>query len=676
VSRQPGGAREAGCPGCGATLTFKSAATLLVVCPYCDSASWRRDVNLELLGKVAHVADVDSILALGARGMRERVDWTVVGQVQLDHGAGPWNEWALALSDGGTAWIAEAQGELLLSREVEPPAGPERSALKAGRKTSFAGRSWVVAEVGVGKVTAARGELPSELVPGHSYVYADLRGPGGAFATLTYESGEAEAPVLCFTGRVVTREDLGLDPDSVPPREPRRVEARRLACPACGQSFDLRHPDEARRAGCPSCGSVLDVTSPDATVVQEHKRRLKAPRLPLGAEVRLVGLDVEVLAMLVRSVRYAGVRYPWSEYLLRVKGGGYRWLVEAKGHWSLVEPVGLGDVDVAYRRADWRGRSFRHFQENVATVDLVIGEVYWAVAVGDRVESADFVDPPEMLTVESTDDERVVSLGRYLPRAEVQAAFGPGVVLPAPEGVAPHQPNLAAAARGAWWRLTAAVLLAGVALWIWFASTHQRRVVYAASFAWKSESTTTSRPAAPSPTPPAEGAPAPPEPNVWFSEPFELASASANLRLKLDAPGLDNAWIGVDAALVELDTGEVRYAALEAEHWSGVDGGESWSEGDRDAVAWLGEVPAGRYALRLEADVERGSPSPSAYSIPGFSSAAAAASSELWTLEITRQVPSTGRPLLVLLLLSLPAAIVTLRSWLFEKRRWAESDHA
>jgi hypothetical protein len=165
---------------------------------------------------------------------------------------------------------------------------------------------------------------------------------------------------------------------------------------------------------------------------------------------------------------------------------------------------------------------------------------------------------------------------------------------------------------------------------------------------------------------------------VVFSEPFELTARKANLRFRFEAPGLQNGWLGIEGALVDLDSGEVRYFTLQGEHWSGVDDGESWSEGDRDATAYLGQVPAGRYAVRLEADGEnaeakRASSYP--WSLPSSTNAPAAIPTN-WELEIKSQVPSHGRPLLLLLLLLLPPAIVSLRAFSFERRRWAESDHA
>jgi hypothetical protein len=145
-----------------------------------------------------------------------------------------------------------------------------------------------------------------------------------------------------------------------------------------------------------------------------------------------------------------------------------------------------------------------------------------------------------------------------------------------------------------------------------------------------------------------------------FSDEFRLEPASANVELHLLA-GVRNSWLGVDGALVNLDTGDVREFALAAERYSGVEDGESWSEGDDEATTCVGSVPAGRYSLRLDAESQ------------AQDSAVTAVS---YRLVAKSQVPSTGRGFLVLLALAVPAVVGSLRSKSFELRRWSTSDHA
>ena len=65
----------------------------------------------------------------------------------------------------------------------------------------------------------------------------------------------------------------------------------------------------------------------------------------------------------------------------------------------------------------------------------------------------------------------------------------------------------------------------------------------------------------------------------------------------VDVGGLNQV---LDGALVEVSTGEVHAFSIEAEFWQGVEGGESWHEGSVSGKVYLGSVPRGRYALRIE----------------------------------------------------------------------------
>ena len=453
----------ASCPGCGDRLTFRNPATVTVVCPSCGSLCARSDLDLERLGKVAELAPIDSPLSLGEHGRFGSEGWTAVGLLQLDHGAGPWNEWCLLLDSGGWAWLAEAQGELLWTRPVEGLIAPPYEQLEAGDRLDLGVKAgtWTIAEVGSAHVVSARGELPTRITPGSPVRYADLRGPGGGFATLDYgDSGTLER---VYVGRKVEGEDVGLDPTKVAEQAERRASAGRLSCPNCGGEVRRFDPEGCPRVTCGSCGSLLDASSRTAKVIGVGAALAARAILPLGNEGTFEERKVRLLAFLVRSVKVDGVRYPWREYLLRTDRGAYRWLVESRGHWSVGDAVSLDEVrgggEVTVERG---GETFRHFTSGNARVDHVQGEVYWQVEVGETVRSEDYVSPPSMLTIEGTKKERTATLSHYVEPEVVAAAFAvPPERLPARVGVGAMQPNPHATGTGAWW-LTFAVFAVAI----------------------------------------------------------------------------------------------------------------------------------------------------------------------------------------------------------------------
>jgi predicted RNA-binding Zn-ribbon protein involved in translation (DUF1610 family) len=632
--------REANCPSCGASITFATSVSVMVVCTHCGTASVRRDVDLEKMGVVADVAPIESSVSLGASGRWKGRRFTVIGQVQLDHGKGPWNEWCLAFEDGDVAWFAEAQGETIVTYPRPAVAPPLDQELGVGAKLSLAGETFVVAEAGSARVTAARGELPEAVATDATYEYFDLRGPNGRFATLAvHPDGTAET----YIGDVAARGAFVVDETTVTRAAPRQAPSDRLGCPGCGSPVVLRDPANTQRVVCSSCGAMIDPRDRKLRVVEKAKRLEARPVVPIGAKARLRGQDYEVLAFLVRSVRADGVRYPWDEYLLKRADGAYHWLGCSDGHWSLIEPVNLGDVSRSGHAARWRGETFKHFQGGDAVVDHVQGEVYWEVAIGEKVEATDFVAPPRMLSFEKSKGESVVSVGHYLDSAEIAGAF-PGVTRwPYRRGVAPHQPNRWRDATPRCWRTGGILAAATVALMMWFASTHADRVV------------ATVRGEAPPTTASVESAA---ERGVAFSEEFRIDRNHANLQLRLTT-NVANAWLGVDGSLVELDTGEVRPFEISADFYTGVESGERWTEGSPESIVYLGGIPAGRYALRLDAETQSTPPASFTY-----------------TLVATSQVPSTGRGFLLLLLLAAPPVLVTALGMNFESKRWSTSDHA
>src|SRR5262245_29829449 len=109
----------AGCPECGAEVHFSTPGAVLTICQHCTSAVAKRGLDYTKLGKVAQLAEVASPLRVGLHGAAHG-GFRVVGRIQLDHGAGTWNEWYLALDNGRWLWLAETQGRYYLSMPLGP----------------------------------------------------------------------------------------------------------------------------------------------------------------------------------------------------------------------------------------------------------------------------------------------------------------------------------------------------------------------------------------------------------------------------------------------------------------------------------------------------------------------------------------------------------------------------
>jgi hypothetical protein len=144
-------------------------------------------------------------------------------------------------------------------------------------------------------------------------------------------------------------------------------------------------------------------------------------------------------------------------------------------------------------------------------------------------------------------------------------------------------------------------------------------------------------------------------PDVFFTEPFELRGGR-NVEVEVSLPVRD-AWAFVTVDLVHEGSGELRTYGTEIAYYSGVEGGESWSEGSQSSEHLFGAGQAGSHVLRLEVQT----PAPSRQTL---------------RVSVRENVFAFGQLGWVLLLLGIPTAVLFFMHYAFERWRWAESDFA
>ena len=646
---------QASCPACGAPVLFKIGSSIVVICDYCNSVVARGDRKLEDLGKVADLVETGSPLGLELHGVYRGVPFELTGRAQLGHEAGGvWDEWYAAFQDGRWGWLAEAQGRFYLTFSGTIPQQAELEPfdqLELGEpvRSLPLQTPLIVAEKGSARMLGAKGEIPYKVVPGAQYEYADLSGPHGEFATLDY----SEQPPLIFIGRELRLADLGFPPDVVPPeREARRVAAMQLNCPRCAGPLELRAPDKAERVTCPNCGSLLDIKQGKLEFLQALDPRVK-PLIPLGSIGEFSGTKFMLIGFVVRSVEFEGVRYYWEEYLLYNPEAGFRWLVRSDDNWNWVEAVppaavvSSGDKAVVFN-----GQRFKLYQDAAARVDHVYGEFYWKVTAGEVVRAADYISPPLMLSREETytlqaeapegsdqhhkkakavkSGEINWSLGTFVKVQEIEKAFGI-TGLPRTSKIAPNQPYPHKKIYKYWGLLLLAAIFMGIVL---AATTHSQKV-FEQTFQLE----------------PIKNLD---DSQVRFSEPFELKGRK-NIVVSASAV-VDNSWVEIEGDLISQATDESVSFSLPVEYYSGVEDGESWSEGNRAPNVHLSAQPAGTYTLGFEARWEKFQQPMSV------------------TIRVEQGVFNGGYLILIIVFVSLFPIVMLIYHWRYEYKRWEDSD--
>ncbi len=625
-------AQTARCPSCGAPVEFKSAASILAVCDYCQSTLIRHGEDLENLGKMAALIEDRSPLQRGAEGRWRGRHFGLIGRIQLKYEQGLWNEWHLLFDDGKSGWLSEAGGEYVISEpQWLAESLPRFEELQPDTRHLIDGRAYTVSNVETAECVAGEGELPFKVGAGYPAPVADLRDEQGRFATLDY-SDDPTKPLL-FVGESVDFKSLAwANLRQGVPLPMVTVKTRAFNCPSCGAPLKVAH-ENIETVGCGSCGALLDPADERIKILATAKRKQKvAPLLELGSKGSLRGELLEVIGFMRRRMQADGIDYFWSEYLLLGPENRQRWLTESDGHWNLARVLPRAVKAVGGMIYE-DGRQYKHFQSYPAHVDYVIGEFPWRVTFDEVAQVEDYVAPPFMLSKERSAKEVTWTLGEYIDTDEVQEAFKPTVPLRRPSGVYANQPNpYEERHRGVcrrFWQF------AGLAL-----AVHFLLLIFG--------------PGGKVLTQPMTFTPDDDEPRLTSE--FVLDGKTNRLELIHDT-SVDNNWVGLNATLVNKDTGENWQAAREVSHYSGVDGGESWSEGSHSHEVVFADLPPGHYLLAIESDMDDGSPPVND------------------RLTIARAGPRWSSLVLVILFLVAFPIYTRIRKGGFEVRRWAESDH-
>jgi hypothetical protein len=442
------------------------------------------------------------------------------------------------------------------------------------------------------------------------------------------------------------------------------AKTKAMYCPNCGGPVEFRGFGHALTVVCPQCLTVLDASTPLLKIVQEAQdaQSRRTPVIPLGTRGKWTGTTWEVIGFQTRGVEEDGITYEWEEYLLFNPYKGFRYLTNYQGHWNYVTPIeslplrsAVGSRPAVY----FEDNLYKHFSGAQATTSFVLGEFPWRVKVGEEVLADDFVHPPFVLSSETTNDEVTWSKGEYTQGADLWKAFTLPGSAPRPVGVYLNQPSPHQGTVGGTWGIFALMLIALLFVAIMFGLLSRGDTVFDEHYHYSVAD---------------RGEPS------FVTKVFEIQGRTANLELTINT-NLINDWAYFNFALINETTGDAFDFGREVTYYTGTDSDGAWSEGGRSSTATIPHVPAGRYYLRVEPEME-GSETPPEKPAPATATTAqrprAVAKpghNVYYEIVLKHDVPGYGWFWLTALLLLIPPIFVTIRAASFETRRWSTSDY-
>lgn len=414
-------------------------------------------------------------------------------------------------------------------------------------------------------------------------------------------------------------------------------------CLNCGSTLEISALGSTNTIVCGKCSSIIDIGHPIYKILKKKDELQKIePDIPLGTFGLLRGNKWKVIGVLVREdVTY---KVQWREYLLFNPYEGFRFLFEMDGHYTVLrrlnwDPIGksaTGDQLIADTIELAPYGEFKVYNRGTAVVKHVFGEFYWRVRVGEKSELHDYICPPFLLSAEHSKTEINYTIGEYIPSEEIKAAFShnPDFKFSSPMTISQNQPNPYGRHRGFNIKVWSIGVASLIVLFIGFSVVNSSsKIEY-----FRLTEVDINK-----------------EKKNYVSAPFEISGDTGNILLDLSSP-LYNEWIEADISLVNEKTGEDYSLASGAEYYSGVDGGESWSEGSKNSSEFISQVPGGTYHLDLNVETDMRHP-------------------EI-NLKLTRNGAMLGNFLIILLMISFYPIWMLWRGRSFEMARWENSDYS
>jgi ribosomal protein S27E len=437
---------RANCPGCGAPIEFRSAASTHAVCGYCATTVVRDGETLKSLGKLSALFDDYSPLQLGASGLFQNKPFTVVGRLQYAWKEGLWNEWYCWFDNtfdsapgdsitGGHgaqspqasgAWLSEDNGQFVWMTPASAGGSfPAQESLRLNQQIVLAGRNFEVTAMTEAHLSSGQGELP-KIVPLHQpFGIVELRNAEGLILSLDYS--EPKSP-SAYIGSAVKLEALQLK--GLREASSANIKGgRQFACPNCGANVSI-NLEKTKSLTCSSCNSLID-TSQGAgqEVVSALQSEPIQPTLALGTSGQLKGVDwqlVGYVSMMGRAADAPDEVFGWEEYLMFNQGEGFAFLADTQEGWSISRPLsGSGKLIGNGQTASYLGNSYRFKERYTSEVNFVAGEFYWQVVRGAKTQVSEFTSKAATLIREQSASEITWSRSEPVDSALVAKAFAP-----------------------------------------------------------------------------------------------------------------------------------------------------------------------------------------------------------------------------------------------------------
>lgn len=356
-----------------------------------------------------------------------------------------------------------------------------------------------------------------------------------------------------------------------------------INCTSCGAGLSVLGGGRVLSHVCGYCGAVLDTQDNYKVLDSIGKRDHPASPVKIGQTLTLEGVEFTVIGTLGIIEKYGSSTWRWVEHQIFSPTHGYMWLNVEDGnltftrkirdynmqHW--LSPSTVERAETPPRRA-YDGKTYKYYETSMTQIDFMEGEFNWVPKLGERKEVVSLLGPDAMLSLVKSRTEREVELTRLLPRAETaddlgfsESALGPASPHPlTPYRPLPDEPVI----RRALFLTAAAALILGLV----FLFMPGRTILETSNLDLG---------------------------QLPESYTFDVTNTAQIARLDFRT-NFSNQWAVLAAEILGPDGQPVIAGERSVSYYSGRSGGESWSEGSRNAGFRFRPRDTGEHRVRLE----------------------------------------------------------------------------
>lgn len=345
-------------------------------------------------------------------------------------------------------------------------------------------------------------------------------------------------------------------------------------CPKC-QYISAISPKLAWvESVCPKCFTVFNNENKAIHVLEKNIEVKKKFPFDLFEIVRIENKNYQLISIAIKQVDYLTM---WTEYTF-VHESSEIYLSECNGHWIKLKEVTkkinlfkLSSKTSLKTEVFFNGRPYDIYSKDNIEVKYAAG-FFSHSNVGKKYELAEYINPPYMLSAEFRNKDYDLFHGQHIDE-EYLKSLKSTISLPSKIGIGVVEPSK----YDFFNNVSIFIYFSFFILFTFFVNSYisKNRQVFSVDMIVDADTAREIR-----------------------SESFELKGASAPLTFELSSDN-QNSWTATNIELVNEKTNESLFASKDVEYYSGYDGGEFWSEGDKDKEFSICGVAEGKYHLVL-----------------------------------------------------------------------------